>query len=289
MITRRGFVRLVGGAAAAAALPACGDNIHLPSGAFLDPHMWRTIDAATGVIIPGTVFDPGAQQCLAVRYIDRLLGAFDATPPQIFAGGPASGRQPYADAIGRASKVFPDNDFETFLELPRVRELAWRIRIFGSAATEGGTFNDAVLGETIGLRQRYADGVRALDAAAKEVASPRLYVQLTPEDRSLALDMVATREPEFYRALVEHTLEGMFAAPEYGGNDLLQGWELAQYDGDSIPFGHATYDVAAQRYVDREDQPTAQPSPGDTTEELTPDVIQILTIAAIGSGGKRFY
>jgi hypothetical protein len=288
MFTRRGFVKLVGGAAAAATLPACGDNLHLPSGGFLDAHMWRTIDAATGVIIPGTTLEPGAQQCMAVRYIDGLLSAFTVDPPRIFGGGPASGREPFADAHGRATRTFPEQSFGARLPLSRVREIAWRIRLFGSAATPGGTFNDALLGETVGLRKHYVDGVRALDVAANEVDAHHLYVQLDAPGRALALDVVASREPEFYRALVEHTLEGMFAAPEYGGNEYLQGWDLAQYDGDSVPFGHATFDVTTQAYVDREDQPTSQPSPGAVTESLTPEVVQILTIAAVGSGGKRF-
>jgi hypothetical protein len=105
----------------------------------------------------------------------------------------------------------------------------------------------------------------------------------------LALDTVASEKPEFWQALVEHTLEGTFGAPEYGGNQYLSGWHLAGYDGDSAPLGHAIYDEDAGAYVDRADQPTAQPSPGHVTEDFDPEILNLLTVAAIGSGGKRFF
>lgn len=289
MLTRRGFVKLVGGAAAIAALPACGDNINLAEGLFLDEHQWRTIELATSHIVPGTVTDPGAREALAVRYIDKLLGAFEVSPPAIFAGGPASGRQPFPDPRGQPTDTFPENDFDAFLPLSRVREIAWRIRLYGSAQTEGGDFNDLVLGPREGLRDLYAAGVRELDRAAHEIDEQRLFVQLLPEDQARALDTVAARAPAFYRALVEQTLEGLFAAPEYGGNYFLQGWTMVGFDGDSIPLGHAFYDEAAQRYRDRADQPTSQPSPGAVTETFDDAVLEMLTVAAVDSGGKRFF
>ena len=49
MITRRRFVKLVGGAAALAALPiGCGDNDAQVRGLFFDAHQWATIDLVTG-------------------------------------------------------------------------------------------------------------------------------------------------------------------------------------------------------------------------------------------------
>ena len=289
MLTRRGFVTWIGGAAMLAGLPGCGDNINLPEGLFLDEHQWRTLEAATGHVVPGSTSEPGAREALVVAYIDTLLGAFEVTPPAIFAGGPASGRQPFPDTRGAPTTTYPERAFERFLPLSRVRAIAWRIRLYGSAQTEGGDFNDLVVGPRDGLRDLYGAGVRELDKAAQELDAQRLYVQLTDEDQRRALDLVAARAPAFYRALVEHTLEGMFAAPEYGGNLYLRGWQLVDYDGDSIPLGHAFFDEAAQRYIDRPDQPTAQPSPGAVTETFDDDVLQLLTDAAVASGGKRFF
>jgi hypothetical protein len=95
--------------------------------------------------------------------------------------------------------------------------------------------------------------------------------------------------PAFWQALVEHTLEGTFGAPEYGGNAFGAGWHLTRFDGDSAPLGHATYDAATDAYLDRADQPTSLPTPGDQRETFSDDVLQILTVAAIGSGGKRYF
>jgi hypothetical protein len=287
MLTRRGFVKLVGGAAAVASLPSCGDNQKLARGLFLDERGWETIDIATGIVLPGAM---GARDCVAVGYIDKLLAAFDVTPPAIFAGGPYSGRTAFPDAHGVASKQFPENEFATFLPLPRIKELAWRMRIFGTAQTAGGDFNDALLGATVGYRDLYADGIARLDAVAAMNNPDKLpFRWVTPAEQALALDTVASAAPAFYQALVEHTLEGVFGAPEYGGNAFEFGWRLATYDGDSAPLGHAFYDEAQDLYLDRADQPTAQPSPSAHTEDFDDDVVNLLTVAALGSGGKRFF
>jgi len=286
-LTRRGFVKLVGGAAAVAALPSCGDNIELPRGLFLDERGWEAIDIATGIIFPGA---NGARDCAVVAYIDKLLAAFDVTPPAIFASGPYSGRTAFPDAHGVATNQFPEDSFATFLPLPRVKELAWRMRIYGTAQTPGGDFNDALLGATMGYRDLYTDGIARLDAVASANNVDKLpFRWVTPAEQALALDTVASQAPAFYQALVEHTLEGMFGAPEYGGNAKLDGWFLADYDGDSAPLGHAFYDESQDAYLDRADQPTAQPSPGAHTEDFADDVLNLLTVAAVGSGGKRFF
>lgn len=287
-LTRRAVLKLLGAAGAAAALPACGDNA-LPTvrGRFFDEHQWAVIDLATDVVLPSAPDGLGASAAGAVAYIDRLLSAFDDTPPAIFAGGPNSGRQPFPAADGSASDNVPDNDFETFLPLSRVQELAWRIRVFGSAATTGGDFNDAVLGEVVGLRDLYTQGIAALDAEAASRHAGATFDTLSGDDRALVLASVAGDQPAFFRALVENTLEGTFAAPEYGGNQGLVGWQLARYDGDSAPLGHAQ--LVGDAYVDREDQPTSGPSPGASDEDFSDDVIDQLTIAAVGSGGERFF
>ena len=289
MLTRRRFVKLLGGAAALAAAPlpiGCGDNLHETRGIFFDENAWAAIDIATGFILPG---DRAARDSMAVRYIDTLLAAFTVDPPAIFAGGPFSGRTAFPDAHGNPTAQFPDNNFAQFLPLSRVQDIAWRIRIFGSAATPGGDFNDAVLGPTTGLQAIYLGGIQALDDAAHEVMAHWPFRLLQPDDQSRVLDTVADQLPDFWNALVNHTLEGTFCAPEYGGNVLTIGWHLVDYDGDSAPLGHATYDATADAYVDRSDEPTSQPSPGDVTETFDTDIINALTVAAIGSGGMRFF
>jgi hypothetical protein len=294
LLTRRRFVKLIGGAAALAAMPlptGCGDDVHPIRGVFFDEHQWATIDLITGYIVPGDDDAPGAREAMAVRYIDGLLAAFEHFPeaPHIFAGGPFSGREPYPDVHGQPSAVFPPSQFGKFLSLPRVREIAWRMRVYGSAQTPGGDFNDALLGPTEGWQHMYADAIERLDAGAGAVAPHTRWRYLGIDDRSTVLYTVASDLPTWWQAIVEHTLEGMFSAPEYGGNEQLVGWKLARWDGDSSPLGHAYYDASFGDYRDREDQPTAQPSPDAATEDFDQEVIDTLTVAAIGSGGMRFY
>jgi hypothetical protein len=293
MLTRRRFVKVLGGAAAIATLPigatGCGDNDHLARGRFLDQRQWRTIDLATGIILPSAPDQIGAREANAVGYIDGLLAAFDVTPPAIFAAGPFSGRAAIPDSHGAPTKQFPADDFARFLPLSRVQDIAWRVRLFGSAQTAGGGFNDAVLGATTGWRALYRDGIARLDRAAATIHAHYTFDLLEPADQSLALDTVAADVPAFWQALVEHTLEGTFAAPEYGGNRYTLGWRFTEYDGDSAPLGHAFFDESTGAYVDRADQPTSQPSPDALTEAFDDEVIQVLTIAALGSGGKRFF
>ncbi|MFT3696348.1 MAG: gluconate 2-dehydrogenase subunit 3 family protein [Kofleriaceae bacterium] len=283
MLTRRGFVKLIGSTAALAYLPACGDNTVHPSGLVLDEASWETIDLCTEILLPG------ARDAKAVRYIDTLLAMFDVHPAKVFAGGPYSGRTPFPADDGTKGTNFPDNSFEVFMPLSRVQDIAWRMRLMGSSITPGGDFNDTVLAPTIGYRDLYASGIRALDAAADGIAKGKTFRDLGTDDQVLALSTAGNDIPAFYNALLEHTIEGTFAAPEYGGNADLSGWKFARYDGDSAPLGHAQYVEATDQYVDRVDQPTSTASPGDTTEQFDDDVISLLTVAAVGSGGKRFF
>ncbi|HUJ63098.1 MAG TPA: gluconate 2-dehydrogenase subunit 3 family protein [Kofleriaceae bacterium] len=295
MITRRRFVKLVGGAAALATvpLPGClGDDQKLPRGVFFDEHQWATIDLATDLIVPSAPDHMGARDALAVRYIDQLLSAFEQfpSPPKVFGGGPYSGRQPFPDGAGNPGDPVGDDNFREFVPLSRVKAIAWQMRVYGSAATTGGTFNDALLGPTLGYQDLYTEGIFQLDqlAAQLEPHAPPFRL-VSADNRRLALDMVAQSYPGFYQALLEHTLEGMFGAPEYGGNAKLVGWTLTQFDGDSAPLGHAFYDTATGAYIDRADQPTASPSPGAVSEDFDDDILQLLEVAALGSGGMRFF
>jgi hypothetical protein len=304
VLTRRRFLRIAGtGVAAATTLRwtvGCGDNATPapPTGRFFDTHQWATIDAATGVLLPGIGADdgtgtpstaPGARDAVVVNYIDILCASFDLTPPGIFGSGPASGRTPAPNDDGTPSANFPPDAFATYLALSRVRSIAWQMRVFGSTNTAGGTFNDAVLGVTPGIRDAYTAGVVALDAAAAALHAGNAFVDLDASDQAQALDTVSTQQPAFYSYLLNHTLEGAFAAPEYGGNTNLVGWQLAHYDGDSVPLGHSHYDPTTDAYVDRVDQPTSTLTPGEIADDFSADVLKLLTTAALGSGGMKFF
>src|SRR6184192_24718 len=80
--------------------------------------------------------------------------------------------------------------FVRFHRLTPLDELAWRTRIEGSRGRP-----------------------------EREINGP-VFAAVTDEERRARLE----RTPEFTALLYEHACEGMYGAPEYGGNQGLVGW-----------------------------------------------------------------
>jgi hypothetical protein len=183
--------------------------------AFFTSHEAAVVEAATARIAPGPRDDPaeaghpGAREAGVTGYIDVLLGALGALAgpaPVIFAGGPWSNRH----APG------PD-PMSSFIALDPVARIAWRERITG-------------------WRRRYRSGVATLDGLAGGD-----FTKAAParQDEILALPSVS----EFTSLLFEHTIEGMYANPEYGGNRDLAGWKDIGFAGDVQPRGFTRDEV----------------------------------------------
>jgi hypothetical protein len=222
-------------------------TLKAPPGSFFDDAEWRAVNALADVVLPPDD-TPGGSALGAATYIDTLLRAFDFDPPLIHAGGPFSGRVPFANAIGgTASSNFPENEFAKFLPLSRVADRAWRIRIFGSG------LNEAIAGKVVGLRDVVKNGI-----AAAMAASPTPIETL---DVPTATALFSTLDPAFTKAFAELVAEAAFAAPEYGGNGQLAGWHMVHVDGDAQPLGYSIYDEAAQTYVERLPVSTADTGP----------------------------
>ncbi len=175
---------------------------------------YRIIEAATARLIP-TDADPGAREAGVADYIDGFLGAFAFDPPRIWAGGPFSGR------------FGGDARFATFHRLTALDELAWRTRIEGSRGIPDREWN----GPVVGLQERYRDGLAALGADYAEVDGEEQDARLRAHE-------------EFTTLLYEHCCEGMYSAPEYGGNRDLVGWRYIRYEGDVQPQGHTDEEVS---------------------------------------------
>ena len=192
---------------------------------FFSPHQAAVIADATARIAPGPQDDPaeaghpGARETGVTGYIDAMLGALtviesDDAPqgaivpqvPAIFASGPWSSRPgPGPDPMA------------SFIPLDPVSRISWRKRLTG-------------------WRSQYASGIADLDKLAGgdfTRASP------AEQDKILASPELKT----FLALLFEHTIEGMYAAPEYGGNRGLAGWKEIGYPGDSQPAGYTAQEV----------------------------------------------
>jgi hypothetical protein len=135
--------------------------------------------------------------------------------------------------------------------------------------------NDAALGPLRGLRDIYREGLARVDEIARDAAGAR-FVDLAPDAQSdvfALLDDAFAPDPRrrqsFMDILIQHTVEGCFAAPEYGGNDGARGWALIGIEGDTHPLGFSIYSRDAGRYNERPDHPMSTPNPDEIAADGT--------------------
>jgi hypothetical protein len=183
--------------------------------AWLTADEYRILSAACERLIPATDGGPGASAAGVPDYIDQLLGAFTFDPPRVWAGGPYSGRQGGEPGFGH------------FVPLTALDELAWRMRIEGSQGLPEREFN----GPVEGLQQIYRRGLAALGAD---------FCDLGPREQDERL----RDAPAFTDLLYGHACEGMYGAPEYGGNRDQSGWRAIGFAGDVQPRGWTDDEVA---------------------------------------------
>jgi len=207
--------------AAILAASACTSSPDKPPGSrelrFFDEHQAAVVADATARIAPGPHDDPaeaghpGAREADVIGYIDLMLGALgalenDNPPPVIFAGGPWSSRHTAGpDLMAR------------FAALDPIARIAWRKRLTA-------------------WQSQYTKGIAALDKLAGGD-----FTKATPgkQDKILATQPVSS----FTSLLFEHTIEGLYAAPEYGGNRGLAGWQEIGFPGDIQPRGYTADEV----------------------------------------------
>ena len=221
---RRAVIAGIPAAVASTAVLAssgCTSPAGHPSGVrvlrFFTSHEAAVVEHATARLAPGPRDDPaeaghpGAREADVTGYIDTMLGALGAlggetAPPMIFAGGPWSNRHTSGpDLMG------------LFLTLDPVTRIAWRKRLEG-------------------WQKQYTKGIAALDKLAGGDFTAKTP---TAQDKILATPSVSA----FTQLLFEHTIEGMYASPEYGGNRGLSGWKDIGFPGDIQPRGYTGAEV----------------------------------------------
>jgi hypothetical protein len=291
LLGRRQFLRALGLVLGAAAVPLGRVERAWAAarGRFFTRHERATLAALCDEVLPAEGQEPGGARLGAPAYIEGFLTAFDHRVPRIFAGGPFSGRNPFPDnEDGTPSRRRPRNAFKRFIPLTRVQEIRWRAELFGSAAVPGADFNDGRLGRLVGLRDVYRDGLGEVDRICRE-RTGRPFVRVPRAERAsvmLVLDRSFPRDPRrgatFMDLLIQHTIEGCFAPPEYGGNRGTRGWRLLGLEGDAQPLGFSVFSRAADGYNERADHPMSTPNPGDTGAPLSSEA------AAIQAGIARF-
>lgn len=175
---------------------------------FFDEHQAAVVTEATARLIPGPDDDPaeaghpGAREAGVVHYIDLLLSAFDDDPPHIYATGPWS------------SRGGGEDEMDGWIPLAPWQDQMWRTRIGA-------------------LQDRYRAGIAELDSLAGGD-----FTSAGKDRQDEILIGIGGAADGFRRILFEHAVEGMYAAPEYGGNRGLVGWTGIDYAGDQAPKGY---------------------------------------------------
>jgi hypothetical protein len=177
---------------------------------FFTARQAAVVEAATARIAPGPRDDPaeaghpGAREAGVTGYIDAMLASLPTE--KVFAGGPWSNRHTSGpDLMAR------------FTPLDPVARIAWRKRLTG-------------------WQDRYTEGIKALDKLAGGDFTKKTRAR---QDKILATQSVS----EFTSLLFGHTIEGLYASPEYGGNRGLAGWKEIGFPGDIQPRGYTADEV----------------------------------------------
>ena len=187
-----------------------------PAFRFFTSHQAAVVEAATARIAPGPLDDPaeaghpGAREADVTGYIDSMLGALgalDDAAPLVFAGGPWSNRHTSGPDL-----------MAHFATLDPVAQIAWRRRLTG-------------------WQEQYRQGIATLDKLAGGDFTKASHAK---QDKILVRSAVSS----FMSLLFEHTIEGLYAAPEYGGNRGLTGWKEIGFPGDIQPRGYTADEVS---------------------------------------------
>lgn len=189
---------------------------------FFDAHQAEVVREATALLIPGPTdapgeTDPGAREANAVRYADRLLGAFTAEPPLVYASGRGDG---------------------AFLPLTPAQRVGWRRRV-------------GVLQEAYRTGVAVLDRLSGGDFAAAPVAARHLALcdPGAVDFRGLLFDhaVEATYGDPVYRGHTAHRepppadgplylgMPGPAGAPAHPGPDTRTGGRAAPGDGARRP------------------------------------------------------
>jgi hypothetical protein len=177
---------------------------------FFTAHQAAVVEAATARIAPGPHDDPaeaghpGAREAGVTGYIDTMLASLPTG--KVFAGGPWSNRH-----------TSGPNLMARFAPLDPVAKIAWRKRLTA-------------------WQTQYPQGITNLDKLAGGDFTKQTHAE---QDKILA----APSASEFTSLLFEHTIEGLYASPEYGGNRGLAGWTEIGFPGDIQPRGYTADEV----------------------------------------------
>jgi gluconate 2-dehydrogenase gamma chain len=183
---------------------------------FFTPDEAKLVDAITARLIPGTPEDPGAHEAGVVTYIDNLLPFNDGYDEPTYTQPPFvktyEGPLPPEAATANPKQVV----YVEKKESPRYG--------YQSKQTPQEQYRKGLESVDKFAQAKFGSKFVALSDAQKDE-----LLKAMQEDQATGFD--EPKAPSFFKLLLKHTGEGMFADPAYGGNRNLVGWKLVGYPG----------------------------------------------------------
>jgi gluconate 2-dehydrogenase gamma chain len=147
-------------------------------------------------------------------------------------------------AVAAAEAAQKTGDF-TFFTRDQAREIdAMAAQIYPTTDTPGAREAQVVYFIDLALVTFAQDKQKIYAAGLADLASRTRSLAAMPEAEQIAL-LTSIEKTPFFKTVRDHTIMGMFAAPQHGGNYRKVGWSQIGYD-DSLnfraPFG--AYDRA---------------------------------------------
>lgn len=135
----------------------------------------------------------------------------------------------------------------------------------------------ALAGYYISQQETYRRGLAAMEAYSKSKSNAGFATLTAAQQDQVLTDMqngattgfYAPTDKQFLSTLIQHTREGTFADPLYGGNLNLVGWKMIGFPGAQVAYGDAdmvpTADQATKKALalaDTESIPMPMPQSG---------------------------
>ncbi len=101
----------------------------------------------------------------------------------------------------------------------------------GAKEARAAHYIDRALGGALAsAREAYRSGLMALDAHAR-ASKGATFGMLDAQDQDAVLIDFEKTDPSFFNLVRQHTLQGTFCDPYYGGNAGFVGWDILAYPG----------------------------------------------------------
>jgi len=183
---------------------------------FFQPDEAQTLDALTARILPGDANDPGAHEIGVLYFIDNVLATTTANhgwPEPHYSSGP------FASPYEGPSPPGPNTADVIYVPKSELSRYGYQSKLTP--------------------QQVFRQGLSQLDAYAKGKHGQN-FAALSANDQDSVIGDLANgtitgfddpNADTFWSMLYDHTVQGIFSDPLYGGNRNFAGWKLVGYPG----------------------------------------------------------